>query len=978
MQQLLDLVERPSQYLGNEINAVKKDLARVELKVGLAYPDLYEIGMSNTGLHILYYLLNERPEVAAERVYLPKQDLIALLEERRQPLTTLENKLPLHQLDLLGIQIPHELAYANIVKTIRLGRIAVWARDRGPDEPVVLAGGPGAFGAEPVAPFYDAMLLGDAEEALLQVLDVVRRFKRERWDRETLWRALAGVQGVYAPGLYEASFLPDGRMQAIAPRAGTGAPELVHKAVIKDLETAYYPDKAIVPWAETVHNRLGVEVMRGCTVGCRFCQAGMIYRPVRERSPRRILDLAKCGLGATGFEDISLLSLDTGDYTLIDPLTKALLQETAGKRVALSLPSLRAGSLTDEVIRDITRVRRTSFTIAPEAGTQRLRDVINKNISDEEIFETVERVARNGWEGIKLYFMVGFPTEDQSDLDGLVDLVVRCRELGRRLAGRWFETTASVGTLVPKPHTPFQWDPQLPREESLRRIKHLEREFKARRISYKYHQPLHSWMEGIFSRGDRRLAPVIAEVEAAGGGFESWSEQLKPELWTEALARHGLDPEWFLRRRSYDEVLPWDHLSARVTKKFLMGDRLKVDMYARVSAGAAQKDPTTFDCRDDLCAGCSCCFTDDVRNRLAKYDQDPFRDGRPLPIALTSPIAALHGVAHQAAKQVRDQAARAGEQAALAKLRRQHRPEHPSPRRWAVTPGAPGLAGPAPAFLEPLEPEALEPALQVAPAEATAPADLAPGGETEREADLPPAFHYRVTYARTGALRFLSHKETMRTFYRLLVRCTLPVRYTAGFHPKARLAFGPPLPTGCESHEEELDLWLDEPRDPAVILAELRRLAPVAEGLAPLTAEPGDGRKAHALRLGARWRIDLPSLGLDPSRAEEAVARWTAAAAWPLPVVRPNKPPRTVDLKRILRDPVAVETGLELDLLQDVASAKPSEVAAALFDLDPTRARAGRFTLLRALRRDEATTATEQLAEGAPASLAPCEEVEEA
>ena len=936
---LLERVEKPSQYLGNEINAVRKDLAAVELKVGLAYPDLYEIGMSNTGLHILYYMLNERPEIAAERVYLPQHDLLALLAERELPLVTLENKLPLRDLDLLGIQIPHELAYSNIVKMIRLGGITVWAKDRRDDEPVVLGGGPGTFGAEPVAPFYDAMLLGDAEEALFQVLEVVRQWRRERWDRPRLLRALAQVTGVYVPGLYDPSYRADGAVAAITPR--DGAPPIVEKAVVKDLETAFYPDKAIVPYAETVHNRLGVEVMRGCTVGCRFCQAGMIYRPVRERSPKRIVDLAKCGLGATGFEDISLLSLDTGDYTLIDPLTRELLEETADKRVALSLPSLRAGSLTDDVIRDITRVRRTSFTIAPEAGTQRLRDVINKNISDEEIFETVERVARAGWTGIKLYFMIGFPTETDADLDGLVELVVKCRDLGRRLGGRGFEATASVGTLVPKPQTPFQWDPQLSQEESARRIKYLERAFKQRRISYKYHQPVHSWMEGIFSRGDRRLAPVIAEAEAAGAGFESWSDHLKPDLWREVLARHGLDPEWYLRRREYEEVLPWDHLSARVTRKYLLGDRRKVDMLA---------EPTTYDCRDDLCAGCSCCFSDDVRNRLAKYDEDPFKDGRRLPLALTSRIAALHGVAHQAAKAVRDQAARAGDHAALAKLRRQHRPEKPSARRWAVTPGAPGREGPASAFLQG-EP-ASEPVAQPEPEVERSPFPFA-GLEPEPRggASAHPGFHYRLTYAREGALRFLSHKETMRTFYRLLVRSTLPIRHTEGYHPKAKLSFGPPLPTGCESREEELDLWLSEERDPEAILAELRRLAPIDSGLVPLAVTPGDGRSAHSQRVGSRWRVDLASLGVGEAAAREAIARFAAAPALEVAIERPNKKPRTADLKQLLREVALEAGGLAFDLLQDGPSAKPTEVAAALLGVDPAVARSGRYRLVAALRR---------------------------
>jgi len=941
MDDLLQRVERPSQYLGNERNAVRKDLAGVDLTVGLAYPDLYEIGMSNTGLHILYYMLNEAERVAAERVYLPQDDMAALLEAEGRRLATLENRVPLADLDVLGIQIPHELSYANIVKTLRLGGVTLWARDRGRAEPLVLGGGPGAFGAEPVAELYDAMLLGDAEDALWAVLDVYRAWRDDPAapGRGVLLRRLAGVTGVYVPTLYAPRYDAEGRLAATEPLPGSGAPEVVHKAVVEDLEAAYYPDRAIVPFAETVHDRLGVEVMRGCTVGCRFCQAGMIYRPLRERSPQRILDLAKCGLGATGFESVSLLSLDTGDYTLIDPLTKALLEETAEKRVALSLPSLRAGSLTDEVIQEVARVRKTSFTIAPEAGSQRLRDVINKNISDEEIFETVERVARGGWKGLKLYFMIGFPSETFEDLDGMIDLVLECRRIAKRHV-RSFGVTVSVGTLVPKPHTPFQWDRQLPPGEAAERIEYLRRRFKAERISFKYHQLEHSWLEGVFSRADRRLAPAIVEAEARGAGFESWSGRLDPDLWRDAFAAHGVDPDDSLRARGYDEALPWDHLSPRVTKKFLLGDRRKVDKLA---------EPHTFDCRDDLCAGCSCCFTDDIRNRLAKYHPDPFGDGRRLPVALTSRVAMGHGVAQQLERNARDQAAKAGASAEAAMLRRRRRPKKPSARRWHVTPGAPGAEGPAAAFLEATPPDEV-PAVEE-PAPAPAPAD---GEEAAPDGQRPPLYHYRVVYERTGSMRHLSAKEVWRVVYRALVRSALPLRYTQGYHPKPKVGFGPPLPTGCESRCEELDLYLLERLPAEDVLAALVAQFPVTQGLRPVEATDvtGRARSCHAERRAARYGVDLASLGLGPADGEAAVARFLAAERLPVEVRRPKKKARTADLKALLEDVRVAEGRLEFLLDQTGPSAKPAEVAATLLELPVEVARPGRYVLLGVARRE--------------------------
>jgi radical SAM family uncharacterized protein/radical SAM-linked protein len=957
---LLGQVEKPSRYLGNELNAVRKDPGSVALRVGLAYPDFYEVGMSNTGLHILYYLLNSRPEIAAERVYLPGRDLEALLKEKGEPLVTLENKLPAGELDILGIQIPHELAYTNIVKLLRLARIPIYSAARREQDPIVLGGGPGAFGPEAVAPFYDAILLGDAEEALLQFCDRVRELRARKASRAEQLEELAKIEGVYIPSFFDVRYKPDGTIEAVVPLRGGKAS--VRKAVVLDLETAFYPDKAIVPFADTVHNRLGIEVMRGCTVGCRFCQAGMIYRPLRERSPRRILDLAKCGLQATGFEDVSLLSLDTGDYTLIEPLTKALLDATQERRIALSLPSLRAGSLTDETIREIKRVRKTGFTIAPEAGTQRLRDVINKNISDAEIFETVERVASQGWSSIKLYFMVGFPTETRADLDGLCDLALKVRRIARRYE-KDFDVTVSVGTLVPKPQTPFQWDPQLSTEESGRRMRYVVDKLRPFHLAVKYWDPKISWLEGILTRGDRRLAPVIAAAEEAGCGFDSWTEHYRPDLWQRVFKEHGIDPEWWLRRRSYDEVLSWDHLDARVTKGFLLADRKKVDV-----AGSL----TTFDCRDDLCAGCSACFEGDIRNRLAKYGEDPFGDGRKLPLHMTQRVAgghdfgkkledAMKGRTHG----VRDQAAKSGADAAKAILRRRNRPANPSARRWHTTPGAPGAPGPAKAFL----PESIAREVPLDDAQVLE-QRRASFGERERleveSGRMPPraphrsgtrAHRYRVRYRRTGGLRFLSHLELLKLVYRALTRAELPLRFSEGFHPKPKVMFGPPLPVGLESDDEELDIFLDDPRETGELLEKLRAQCPAGVDPYEVVAVAHDAPSLQSERVAATFEADLAPLGLLPGSIERAVELFASSIDRAYEQER-NGESRRIDLGEVLSGLAAKAQKLVFTLRTDVATAKPDEVVARVLGLPLAQARRARVKLVHATRKAPAPAVT--------------------
>ncbi len=962
---LLDQVEKPSRYLGNELNSITKDLSRVSLRFALAYPDFYEVGMSNTGLHILYYLLNSKPEIACERVYLPGRDLEELMKARAEPLVTLENKAPVKNFDVFGIQIPHELAYTNIVKLLRLSRIPLYAAARTEKDPIVVGGGPGAFGPEAVAPFYDAILLGDAEEAILAFCETLREARARKASRDEQLLALSRIEGVYIPSFFDVRYEKDGTIAEIVRIKGDK--ESVRKAVVLDLETAFYPEKAIVPFADTVHNRLGIEVMRGCTVGCRFCQAGMIYRPLRERSPRRILDLAKCGLQATGFEDVSLLSLDTGDYTLIEPLTKALLDETQDRRIALSLPSLRAGSLTDATIREIKRVRKTSFTIAPEAGTQRLRDVINKNISDAEIFETVERVASQGWTSIKLYFMVGFPTETKTDLDGLCDLALKVRRIARRYE-KDFDVTVSVGTLVPKPHTPFQWDAQLSTEEAGRRMRYVVDKLRPYRVAVKYWDPKISWLEGVLTRADRRLAPVIAAAEERGCAFDSWTEYYRPDLWKQVFSEHGIDAEWWLRKRPYDEVLPWDHLDARVTKGFLLADRKKVDLASNL---------TTFDCRDDLCAGCSACFEGDIRNRLAKYAANPFGDGRRLPLHLTQRIAGGHDFGKKLEDAVkgrtvgvRDQAAKSGEDAAKAILRRRARPKNPSERRWHTTPGAPGASGPAAAFL----PESIAHEASSLEADKGRALEEKRASFSQRERlevesgqikpkgkpPTPRAFRYRLRYRRVGGLRFLSHLELLKLVYRALTRAELPLRFTEGFHPKPKIMFGPPLPVGVESDDEELDIFLDEERPPSVLFSRVAAQLPEGVNATEVVAVAHEAPSLQSERVAARFEADTAPLGVLPGSLEHAIARFGGLGSLRFTQDR-NGDERTIELKDVLSELEARERTLVFTLRTDVATARPDEVVAQLLALPLEQARRARIKLVRGIRKPVPSSA-----EGSP------------
>jgi radical SAM family uncharacterized protein len=524
MQDFLPLVSRPCRYLGGEVNACRKAIDQAELRFALCFPDAYEIGMSHLGMQILYGLLNAQEGIVCERAFSPWFDMEARLRSRNIPLSSLESGTPLRAFDVIGFSLQYELCYTNVLNMLSLAQIPLLARERGADMPLIIGGGPCAFNPEPLADFFDAFCLGDGEEVILEVVDLIKRWKADGGDKDTLLQALASIEGVYVPSTFQVSYQSDGIIDAINPLVAHY--QGVRKRTVTDLNECYYPLAPLVPFLKVVHDRLSVEITRGCTRGCRFCQAGYIYRPVRERDPRRILEIIDQSMQRTGYDDISLLSLSTGDYTGISPLLETLMRRYADAKVAVSLPSLRVGTLTRGLIEEIKRVRKTGFTLAPEAATERLQGVINKITDEKELLETAAQVFEAGWNLIKLYFMVGLPSEREEDLRGIVSLSQRIARQGGR-GKRGGNVNVSISTFVPKPHTPFQWEPQLALEEVQERQRFLKDKLRGKGLRLKWHDARMSLLEGVFARGDRRLGEVLLKAHERGCQFDGWTEHLR-------------------------------------------------------------------------------------------------------------------------------------------------------------------------------------------------------------------------------------------------------------------------------------------------------------------------------------------------------------------------------------------------------------------------------------------------------------------
>lgn len=596
-EECLKRVQKPARYIGNEFNSVHKENFNDLVSFAFCFPDVYEVGMSHLGMKILYHMLNDREDTVCERVFAPWVDMEDELRENQIPLLSLESHVPVSEFDIVGFTLQYEMSYSNIINMLDLAKIPLKSEERDEGCPFVCAGGPCAYNGEPIAEIIDFFILGEGEEVNNEIIDVYKEWKNSGKSREAFLEMVSKIEGIYVPSFYTVEYNSDHTIKSFKPNR-EGVPEKIRKRIIKNPDDSFVLDKMIVPFMDIVHDRIMLEIFRGCIRGCRFCQAGYLYRPVREHSVDVLVDAAQKLIDSTGYEEMSLSSLSTSDYTCLQELIDRLLDITVDKRINLSLPSLRVDNFSMELMEKVQKVKKSGLTFAPEAGTQRLRDVINKNVLEEDLLRTSKIAFDGGYNRIKLYFMIGLPTETYEDVEGIAVLAEKVIDTFYSIPkeirkGRSVNITVSTSSFVPKPFTPFQWEPQNRMDVLIDKQKYLKERIKSKNISYSWHQSEVSFLEAVFAKGDRRLADVLISAQKKGCRFDGWDEHFKYDKWLEAFADCGVDPEFYAYRKiEHDELLPWDHIDIGVSRKFLEKEHERAYM-----------GKTTPSCREK-CAGC--------------------------------------------------------------------------------------------------------------------------------------------------------------------------------------------------------------------------------------------------------------------------------------------------------------------------------------------------------------------------------------
>ena len=906
MRELLSLLPKPSRYLGIEEGSVRKDPDQVRLRVGLVFPDMYEVGMSYLGQKILYSIVNERPHWQAERVFTPCREAGKVLREHNAPLCTLESDTPLDRMDVLGISVTHELCYSNILYVLDLAGIPLRAearREPRPDGrpwPLIVAGGGCALAAEPLAPFVDAMVLGEAEAALPEALECVERGRGLA--RRELLLELSRIPGLYIPEFFTPE--PDGSLRPLHDHH-----RAVVRRVVPDMDKAPYPALQPIPFG-AVHNRLALEIGRGCTRGCRFCQAGSIYRPARERSVAGLQALLNDCLSATGFDDVSYLSLSTGDFSALKELFMNTVDRCADEQVSVSLPSLRVGSIDDAIMERMAGIRRTGATLAPEAGSQRLRDVINKGVSEDDLILHVRKLFEHGWQQVKLYFMIGLPTETDDDLLAIVDLCRKARDAAGPGIKR-LQITAAVSPFVPKAHTPFQWEAQISLEEIRRRVGVLlDAVKKEKRIKLRWHEPEMSVLEGLFSRGDRRLAEVVESAYRKGAIFTSWKDDFTLEPWLEALAERGLTLEEYAGARPLDAPLPWDHLHSGVSREFFLRER-----------AAALQGKTAGDCRYETCRLCGVCDTAAGPSGLERGPDMPEGASYGNILNKAQRDQQTHGVALDKYGRV--------------VVRHREDGKVASPEGGASGNGASGAEIKDSPGTEAPAVKADNARGGESPAETAAGESSAAPRPTKPAKSKPPALaphlikkvaQWRILYSRTGPAAYISQLEMQHIFDRALRRARIPLSFSQGFHPLPLVSFGRALPVGVAGNREWFSLFLREERRPEEAVELLNKALP--QGVRVLAVEilpPGE-KCVDAVRESYRMECFGPE-----AQGREFSAAWArVAAAASLPWRREGKKgPRDLDARTFFADIICDRMG-SCDLVVDWSGGYVSPLALCL------------------------------------------------